>query len=92
MRFLFRAYGGLLSFASMAGITLAIAQEHLTIWLEAEKQVALGQSYQIGNRMLTRANLNQIREQVKFWQGQVDELSATGGQRGVQLFGATPLG
>lgn len=40
----------------------------LQMWLEAEKAIATGQSYTIDNRRLDRANLAQVREQIKFWQ------------------------
>ena len=36
----------------MAGITKEEAKKHLDIWLEAEAQIATGQSYQIGTRQL----------------------------------------
>ena len=48
----------------MAGITKKEAQRHLDIWLEAEAQIATGQSYQIGSRMLTRADLASVRKQI----------------------------
>lgn len=38
------------------------------MWLEAETAIATGQSYTIDNRRLDRANLAQVREQIKFWQ------------------------
>ena len=50
----------------MSAITLEIAKEHLDIWLEAEKAVALGQSYTIGSRSLTRANLSEIRKSIQY--------------------------
>ena len=58
----------------MAGITLQEAQKHLTLWLEAESEIATSQSYTIGTRTLTRANLKEVREQIKFWQNKVAEL------------------
>ena len=55
-----------------AGITLQIATTHLTQWLEAELVLTTGgQSYQIGSRMLTRANLREIRNTIKFWSDQI---------------------
>lgn len=45
----------------MAGITLETAQKHLDAWLEAEMQVTNAQSYTIGSRTLTKANLTEIR-------------------------------
>lgn len=58
----------------MAGITLTDAQKHLDIWLEAETEIATSQSYTIGTRSLTRANLKEVREQIKFWQNKVAQL------------------
>ena len=58
----------------MAGITLKIAEKHLNAWLEAELQVTTNQSYTIGSRSLTRADLADIREQIAFWEGRVAAL------------------
>lgn len=58
----------------MAGITLKIAQKHLNAWLEAELTVTTNQSYTIGSRSLTRADLADIREQITFWEGKVAKL------------------
>lgn len=51
--------------------TLEIAQKHLDAWLEAELAVTNGQSYAIGSKSLDRANLYQIREQVKYWSNEL---------------------
>ena len=58
----------------MAGITLETAQKHLDVWLEAEMTVATGQSYTIGSRTLTRANLTEIRNAIEYWNGKVQKL------------------
>lgn len=58
----------------MAGITLKIAKRHLNAWLEAELEVTTNQSYTIGSRSLTRADLSDIREQIAFWEGKVAAL------------------
>lgn len=39
----------------------AVQNERLKMYLEAERAVLTGQSYTIGNRTLTRANLSTIR-------------------------------
>jgi hypothetical protein len=62
---------------AMSGITLATAQEKLNLWLSAEGAVALGQSVAHEGKALTRANLAQIREQIDYWQAQVQRLSRT---------------
>ena len=58
----------------MPGITLIIAQGKLTEYLEAESKVLTGQSYSIGDRALTRADLEEIRNGIKYWESKVDNL------------------
>lgn len=41
-----------------------VQNERLRMYLEAEKTVLTGQSYTIGNRSLTRANLSEIRKAI----------------------------
>ncbi|WP_339216256.1 DUF6148 family protein [Solibacillus sp. FSL W8-0372] len=55
--------------------------ERLEIWLEAEAAIASGQSYMIDNRRLERANLAQVREQIKFWQRELTKAEATANGR-----------
>ncbi|MDF9845548.1 MULTISPECIES: DUF6148 family protein [unclassified Paenibacillus] len=57
----------------MPRYTLEVAQEHLNSWLDAELALSTGQSYTIGTRSLTRANLADVMAQIKYWQRQVDE-------------------
>ena len=64
------------------GITLKEAQQHLEMWLNAESEIATSQSYTIGTRSLTRANLKEVRDQIKFWQNKVAELERAETQRG----------
>ena len=49
----------------MAAITLEVAKKHLEMWLEAESEVAINQSYTIGGKSFTRANLAEIRKQIE---------------------------
>ena len=79
-------------FLLMPGIDLPTAETKLSLWLDAESKVALGQSYQIGNRSLRRADLKEIREQIDYWNGYVQQLSANNGQQGIRMRGATPVG
>lgn len=58
----------------MAGISLEIARKHLSAWLEAELEVTTHQSYTIGSRSLTKANLGEIRQQIEFWNNEVGRL------------------
>ena len=71
----------------MAGITLAQAQARLDSWLAAHAAVASAQSYEIetgnGRRKLTRADAEQIRTNIDYWQAKVTALTPTsaGGRR-----------
>lgn len=58
----------------MAGITLKTAQRHLDAWLEAEIAVTNAQSYSIGSRMMTKADLEEIRKTIDYWNKKVIEL------------------
>lgn len=58
------------------GITKQIAEEHLNAWLEAEMAVTTSQSYQIGGRQLTRADLGEIRKQIEYWSNKVEKITA----------------
>lgn len=60
----------------MSSWTLEEAKNQLAAWLEAEVSVATGQSYKIGSRQLTRANLADIVGRIKFWRGEVARLES----------------
>jgi hypothetical protein len=61
---------------------LAVARKHLDAWLAAELEVTTHQSYTIGSRSLTKANLAEIREQITFWQNEVARLENLNGKGG----------
>lgn len=73
----------------MSWITLDEAREHLKIWLDAEKAVATGQSYKIGTRSLTRANLSDIADRIKYWRNEVARLESGAGG-GARVLRAVP--
>lgn len=73
----------------MAGITKAQAEARLTDYLNAEEKVLSGQSYNIGGRTLTRADLKAIREGIEYWERKVKKLNKTGG--GLPVRGVTPV-
>ncbi len=62
----------------MAGITQAQAQAQLDAYLAAETAVLSGQHYSIAGRELTRANLAEIRDGVKYWDSMVNKKARTG--------------
>lgn len=71
----------------MARWTLEKARQMLDMWIEAEMAVATSQSYTIGSRSLTRANLAEIRKAIDFWSNEVAALEKgnTNGRRVVRV-------
>ncbi|KAF1697981.1 primosomal replication protein PriB/PriC domain protein [Pseudoxanthomonas jiangsuensis] len=51
---------------------MATAQEMLDLYTQAEAAVLAGQSVRMGDRQLTRADLEQIRAGRREWQARVD--------------------
>ena len=56
----------------MAVFTKEMCQKKLNTWLAAEEAIATGQSYQIGSRKLTRADLSMLRTMKKELQAEVN--------------------
>lgn len=67
-------------------VSLATAQEMLSLYIEAEKTVLKNQSYTIKDRTYTRANLAVIAKERARWQQIVDALSG----RGIRVRRAVP--
>lgn len=69
----------------MAGITLAIAEAKLSLWLAAEEALAVSQSYEIeveGNRrQLTRSNLSEVSKRIDYWNTWVTRLGGAASGR-----------
>ena len=74
----------------MSWITIDEAKENLRMWLDAEKAVATGQSYKIGSRSLTRANLDDITGRIKYWLNVIDSLESGGNGRGAKVLRVVP--
>ena len=60
----------------MAIFAKKLCEEKLNTWLAAEEAIATGQSYQLGTRMLTRANLSAVRSEIEYWAGKLAEAEA----------------
>jgi len=60
--------------------------ELLTLYRSALAAVATGQSYSIGGRTLSRADLGQIRDTIDWLQSQIGD-EATGGKHALIQFG-----
>ena len=59
----------------MAGITYAQASAKLSVWLDAEEKIILGQSVSFDGRSLTRADLDKVRKSITYWDQRCKELS-----------------
>lgn len=57
------------------------ARLHLDAWYKAELAISTGQSYTIGSRNVTRANLGEVMKQIEYWKNQVNLLENYGGVR-----------
>ena len=60
-------------------ITLQIAQQRLTQYLDAEAAVLGGQEYRIADRSLKRADLAEIRKGIDYWSDKVENLNIGSG-------------
>lgn len=63
----------------------ATAQLHLDDWLSADRAVSGSQAYSIGGRSLTRADAETIRQQINYWNRQVQSFTTreNGGTPGI---------
>lgn len=65
-------------------------QQMLDLWMKAEEEIAVaGQSYTIGGRQLTKANLSEINKQIEVWSSR---LARARGASGVVFSTATIRG
>lgn len=72
----------------MPWITIEEARENLTMWLNAERAISTGQSYKIGTRSLSRADLSMVASRIAFWRNEIEKLE--NGQRGLRVVRAVP--
>ena len=52
------------------------AQTHLDAWEAADLAIAVGKSYTIGNRQLTRADTQEVRNQITYWTRVVNQFAS----------------
>lgn len=50
---------------------LAEAKEMRSAWIEAEKALTTGKSYQIGTRSLSRVDLSEVRDAIDYWTNEI---------------------
>ena len=72
----------------MPWITIEEARENLTMWLNAERAISTSQSYKIGTRSLSRADLSMVASRIAFWRNEIEKLE--NGQRGLRVVRAVP--
>lgn len=60
----------------MAIFSKELCKQKVNTWLAAEEAIATGQSYTMGTRNLTRANLNAVREELAWWMTRLAEAEA----------------
>lgn len=58
-------------------ISLATALAHRDAWIAADLALATAKSYTIGNRQLTRADAQEVRNNIAYWQRVVESIEAT---------------
>lgn len=58
-------------------------QRQRELYLKAEEAVLISQSYTIGTRTVTRADLTEIRKAIEYLDEKIDELESSGGKRRV---------
>lgn len=73
----------------MSVITKEMAREMLQLWLDAERSVTAGKSYTIGTRSLTRSNISEIAQRIKFWTNELEKLE-NGRGSGMRILRAVP--
>ena len=73
----------------MAGVTLAQAEAKLAEYLDAETEALKSQELGIKDRKVVRADLEVIRDGIKYWDDQVKKLSQVNTGRRVR--GVTPF-
>lgn len=66
----------------MAGLTLAQAEARLASWLRADEALETGQTIKINNRLLTKTDAAEVRNNIDYWQKKCQELSQTETGRG----------
>ena len=55
---------------------LEIAQSRLTLYYKAEKAILSGQSYEMGDVKLTRANLKEVQSMISKLENEISALNA----------------
>ncbi len=69
---IFKQYGlSVRTLTPMQERQLAEAKEMRAAWIEAEKALTTGKSYQIGTRSLSRVDLSEVRDAIDYWTNEI---------------------
>ena len=74
----------------MPSITLAQAETKLSEYLAAETAVLAGQSWSMGGKSMTKANLQFIQQGIEIWNARVKKL-ASNPSGGIRIFSGVPV-
>lgn len=83
------------NFGTMAvRFTIEFCKNQLDKYTEAEAAVLRSQSYSIGGRALTRANLSDIRAGIEYWAAKLSDAEAAtkSGRYGIRTIRVIPHG
>lgn len=69
----------------MSAQTLQQLRDRLALYLEAEALILRGQSYQIGERRLQRADLSEVRAQIDTLSSQISRMESSQSSRGGRI-------
>jgi hypothetical protein len=58
------------------------AKRHYAAWLEAELELTTHQSYKIGTRSMTKADLAEVRKQLQYWKNEVTAFENAAARKG----------
>lgn len=75
----------------MPQYTLEVAQAHLNAWLAAELALSTSQSYTINGRSITRANIAEVMQQIRYWRKQLNIASGLRSQSRLRRYVPTDL-
>ena len=75
----------------MAGITLAQAEAQLTLYINAEAAVLSGQRIRLGDKDITRADLDMVQRGIATWEARVQRLTRLATGSGIRVRQVVPL-
>jgi hypothetical protein len=63
---------------SSTQIKLDLYKSRLLLYYKAEEKILEGQSYSIGSRSITRANLSEVRDEIKNLEAKISAIESRG--------------